>query len=157
MTTWDDFRRNAPEVAELGRALLYVHGPGLGYLATVRADGGPRVHPVCPVIAEGRLWIVVNPTSPKYHDLIREGRYALHSFSAAETDDEFYVTGPAAREYDPALRAKVVATSAATGVSTGDHDELFHLEIERAMVATYAFRGQWPPVYSRWKAPGASK
>jgi hypothetical protein len=156
MATWDDFRRNAPEMAEQGRVLLYVHGVGLGYLATVRADGGPRVHPVCPVIAEGRLWTVVNPGSPKYRDLIREGRYALHSFSAADSDDEFYVTGAAMREHDTAVRAAVVAASAATGVSTGDHDELFHLEVDRAMVASYAFRGQWPPVYAKWKAPAAS-
>jgi hypothetical protein len=42
-------------MAEAGYALLYQYRVGLGYLATVRKDGGPRVHPVCPVIARDGL------------------------------------------------------------------------------------------------------
>ena len=75
------------------RALLQQYGPGFGYLATVRADGGPRVHPVSPVITdEGLFCFIID--SPKRRDLERDGRYALHSFPPEESDDEAYVAGP---------------------------------------------------------------
>ncbi len=152
MATWQTFADAAPDLAGKGRALLYIHGPGLGYLATVRKDGGPRMHPVCPILAEGRLWVLVLPQSPKFRDLERDGRFALHTFSAEELDDEFYVTGRAIRNDGKALREKVTATSAATGVKHGGHDQLFELDLEHAMYAAYRFRGDWPPTYEKWHA-----
>ena len=93
---WGEFAAaQAPELAEAGRRLLYQHGPGLGYLATVRPDGGPRVHPVCPHVAEARLWVFVGHASPKRFDLQRDPRYALHTFPCVDVDDEFFVTGEA--------------------------------------------------------------
>ena len=50
MATWTEFRRAAPDIEAAGRALLYQHGVGLGYLATVGLRGSPRVHPVCPLL-----------------------------------------------------------------------------------------------------------
>jgi hypothetical protein len=47
MATWSEFSRSAPEIAELGRKQLLQFGLGLAFLATVRKDGGPRLHPVC--------------------------------------------------------------------------------------------------------------
>jgi len=41
-------------------------------------DGGPRVHPVCPVISAAGLHVLVI-SGPKQQDLRRDGRYALHS------------------------------------------------------------------------------
>jgi hypothetical protein len=41
--SWDEFRRLRPDPAEAGRRLLDQFGVGLGFLATVRADGGPRL------------------------------------------------------------------------------------------------------------------
>ena len=81
MATWADFQRAAPQLAIKGRALLYQYGPPLGYLATVRPDGGPRVHPFCPIIAEGGLWAYILRHSPKGADLRRDPRFALHAFS----------------------------------------------------------------------------
>jgi hypothetical protein len=71
--SWAEFAAAMPEMAAAGRRLLYQFGPGLGYLATVRPDGGPRVHPVCPHVAEGALWVFVGETSPKFRDLARSG------------------------------------------------------------------------------------
>ena len=58
----------------------------------MRRDGSPRVHPVCPVIAVGRLFVAVPVWSPKRFDLKRDGRYAMHALPG-KRDDEFYVTG----------------------------------------------------------------
>jgi hypothetical protein len=74
--TWGEFAASAPEMTAAGRRLLYQHGPGLGYLATVRRDGAPRVHPVCPHVAHDRLWVFVGHASPKRFDLLRDPRYA---------------------------------------------------------------------------------
>jgi hypothetical protein len=94
MASWSDFAAADPTLAADIRALLQQYGPGMAYLATVRADGAPRIHPVSPVITdEGLYCFLVN--SPKRRDLDRDGRYALHSYPPEETDDEAYLTGRA--------------------------------------------------------------
>ena len=49
VVTWGGFSLERPDLAEAGRGLLYQFGVGLAFLATVRRDGGPRVHPMCPI------------------------------------------------------------------------------------------------------------
>ncbi|MGZ6969601.1 MAG: hypothetical protein ACXVKN_17895, partial [Acidimicrobiia bacterium] len=92
---WCDFAAEVPAIAEAGRQLIYQYGPGLAYLATLRADGAPRLHPVCPVVAHGGLYVFVGNQSPKLTDLRRDGRFALHAFPRADVDDEFGVSGVA--------------------------------------------------------------
>ena len=94
MASWSEFAADAPRLADGIRPLMQQYGPGFGYLATVRADGGPRVHPVSPVITDDGLYCFVID-SPKRRDLERDGRYALHSFPPEESDDEAYVAGRA--------------------------------------------------------------
>ena len=43
--------------------------------------------------------------SPKLHDLLRDGRYALHSDLSPDNDDEFYLTGRVRPVEDAAERA----------------------------------------------------
>jgi hypothetical protein len=94
MATWSEFAAAEPPLAASIHALVHQYGPGLGFLATVRPDGGPRVHPIAPFITrEGLFCFVVD--SPKRRDLERDGRYAMHSFPAEATDDEAYVAGRA--------------------------------------------------------------
>lgn len=154
MATWQAFAAAMPEMAAAGRALLYQHGPGLGFLATVRRDGGPRLHPICPLIVEGRL-VAFIIDSPKRADLLRDGRYALHSFPPKDRDDEFFVTGRALLVESADLRAAVSAAVAAQGTTHGADDLLFELTIERALHAAYpGGPGAWPPAYTRWKDEG---
>ena len=105
MTSWSDFAQRAPEIAEFGKIRFqYPQGAsgGVAYLATVRADGGPRVHPVTPIIGE-QLFLFMEPASPKGKDLLREPRYALHCSVANSNggEGEFYVRGQAALVTDP--------------------------------------------------------
>jgi hypothetical protein len=148
---WKQFAAEAEGVAEAGRRLLYQHGPGLGFLATVRKDGGPRLHPVCPVVAHGGLYVFVGNQSPKVHDLRRDGRYALHSFPAPDVDDEFFVAGAAVVVDDDEVRGPVYEAYLAQGTTTSD-DTLFELMVERALHAANGPRPSWPPTYSRWAA-----
>ena len=154
MARWQEFENQAPEIAEGGRALIYQHGIGLGYLATVRKDGGPRIHPFCPSIAVGGLYGLLGP-SPKRRDLARDPRAAIHAFPAEEVDDEFYLAVRARREPDAAICEAVTAVYRATGGNTSDDELLFEFDIERALLATYKHRGDWPPLYRKWADKGA--
>lgn len=154
MVRWGEFAEQAPEVADAGRALLYQFGPGLAYLATVRPDGAPRIHPVCVNIVDGGLYTLVVP-SPKRRDLLRDGRFALHSFSSPHVDDEFFLTGRAARHTSRDLVAAVRAAQHASGATTSETEELFEYRLERALYSRYKPRGEpdnWPPDYLRWHA-----
>src|SRR5262249_57274997 len=122
MVAWQDFAAAEPEMAEIGRGLLEQFGPGLAFLATVRSDGAPRLHPVCPVLTDGHLYVLVTRESPKRDDLERDGRYALQTFPQPKAgSDEFYVAGSARLVQGPATRAAVPAAAEATAGSHGSN------------------------------------
>jgi hypothetical protein len=159
MASWSDFAAADPPLAAAVSALLQQYGPGMGYLATVRPDGGPRVHPVSPVITGTGLYCFL-VDSPKRRDLDRDGRYALHSYPPEENDDEAYVTGHAARVQDP-----LVVTQLADALrASPDVDwRLYELFIDVAMVRRHgpggalplAITPRVPPIARAWRAPSA--
>jgi hypothetical protein len=153
MASWSTFEQAMPEMADAGRRLLYQHGPGLAFLATVRGDGGPRLHPVCPTLVDGHLYAAILRTSPKCADLVRDGRFALHAFPAADVDDEFCVTGRA-RAVDATGAAACERGLARDGVTSSDHT-VFEFDLERALWSRYETRPQWPPAYTKWIAESA--
>lgn len=137
MASWSEFAADEPRLADGIRVLMQQYGPGLGYLATVRADGGPRVHPVSPVITpEGLFCFVIN--SPKRRDLERDGRYALHSFPPEESDDEAYVAGRARPVTDPIRVARIAdQVRAAQQVDW----RLFEFTVDVAMLSRHGCGG----------------
>jgi hypothetical protein len=153
MATWKEFAAAEPELAESGRALLFQFGVGLAFLATVRKDGAPRLHPVCPVLSRDRLFVLITPESPKRHDLERNGHYALQTFPQPKPgSDEFYIAGAAVRIDDAATRGAVLAEAK----HMADASEiLFELMIDRVMhttwenVLTPAMRSR----HRKWRAP----
>ena len=108
MITWTEFQEQQPKLAAVGREQFYQHGIGLGFLATIRRDGGPRVHPVCPVLSPAGLHVLILP-GPKRADLRRDGRYSLHTgtFAPPREDDGFAVSGGTAEVTDTATHAAV--------------------------------------------------
>jgi len=151
---WKEFEARAPGLASAGRRLIYPlgpQGPGLGFLATTRTDGGPRVHPVCPAIHNGTLCVFVVGDSPKRGDLVRDGRYAFHVFPGQEDDESFYCTGPAVEVKDTARRRSAESSV----VHNVRPDEvLFELLVERVLHTTWINPRQpdTRPVYTRWRA-----
>ena len=127
--------------------MFYQYGPGLGFLATVRPDGGPRLHPVCPIVGNGGLYLALVP-SRKSRDLLRDPRFALHAMLPEEVDDEFVVTGRAVEIDSPDGRADVQAND---GNPIHAADTVFELLVETALLARYRHRGDWPPTYTRWR------
>jgi len=157
MTTelsWAQFQIESPELAEAGRGLFYQFGVGLGFLATVRQDGGPRLHPICPLLLEGRLLAHIIP-SAKRDDLHRDGRYALHSFPADSNEDAFYLTGHAVAVADPDLARAAAAQFLAErkldeeppGFSDG---EFFEFLIGRCLLTRTDSHGDWHPRHTTW-------
>ena len=78
MATWQEFVDEAPRIAEIFRRRHAATG-NLCLLATVRADGSPRISPIEPRVFEGRLLLVGMPHTTKFRDLGRDGRFCLHT------------------------------------------------------------------------------
>ena len=157
MATWSDFAAAAPALEEAGRSLLFQFGVGLAFLATVRPDGGPRLHPVCPFLSGGRLCVLIQPGSPKRHDLERDGRYALQSFPPPRKEsEELYVTGRARRIDDGATFERAYADAR----HMKEPDEiLFELDVEQVMHTTWPDWGtpRMRAVHARWRAGGEER
>jgi pyridoxamine 5'-phosphate oxidase-like protein len=153
MVTWNEFAAAMPEMAQAGRSLLNQFGVGLAFLATVRRDGAPRLHPVCPVLSNDRLFVLITSFSPKRHDLQRDGRYALQTFPQPKPgSDEFYVTGRAVAIGDPATRSAVLRDAR----HMADQSEiLFELTIGRVMHTRWenVLKPDMRPVHQTWRAP----
>lgn len=132
MTTWNEFTQQAPELAAFGKARF---DSGVAYLATIRPDGGPRVHPVTPILGE-QLFLFMEPTSPKGNDLKRDGRYSLHCAveDSGGGGGEFYVRGRATFTDDPRMREQAVQ---AASYAPADRYILFVLTVEFAFMNTY--------------------
>ncbi len=149
MAHWADFEQAEPALAVKGRERL--HGRP-SYLATVRRDGSPRVHPVTPIVAAATLYVFMEPTSPKGKDLQRNPRYALHCGveDVNGGEGEFLVRGSASLVNDPRVRAQAAAASPYT---PADRYILFQLGVDQAELRAYA-GGR--PVVSRWLVRQAS-
>ncbi len=158
--TWTEFARNEPALADAGRRQLYQWGIGLAFLATIRPDGGPRVHPVCPVISAAGLHLLIK-AGPKQRDLRRDGRYALHSDTCPppRQDDGFAITGRAGEVTDAAairvVRGQVLAERDGK-VWPGFEDEaVFELGLERCLLTLTQAEGAFPAGPTIWKAGDA--
>ena len=77
-TTWDDFASAAPRIATIFRRRHAATG-NLCLLATLRADGSPRISPMEPRLFEGELWLIGMPGTTKFRDLARDPRFCLHT------------------------------------------------------------------------------
>jgi hypothetical protein len=155
MQTWPKFATLQPSLAEAGEALLHRVGVGLGFLATTRADGAPRVHPMCPLLHEAGLFAFIIP-SPKQHDLRRDGRYALHSFPCEDNEDAFACTGKARLVDDAGLRSELstvfVAERRQLAVpAPAEEDALFEFLLGSCLLTRTTGHGDTDPVHRVWR------
>ncbi len=155
MKTWPEFSALEPDVASAGQALLYQIGVGLGFLATTRADGGPRVHPMCPLMTDAGLFAFIIP-SPKQHDLRRDGRYALHSFPREDNEDAFSCTGKVRLVDDARLRSELSAVFVAERMqlavpAPAEEDALFEFLLGSCLLTRTTGHGDTSPVHRVWR------
>jgi hypothetical protein len=157
LVTWGEFEQRAPELATAGARLLggspdEASWLGIGFIATVRSDGGPRLAPVSAIVTRGRLLVAAVP--PKRRDLERDGRYVLHAFLGAD-DAEFSVRGRARGVTDPELAEAAREAVAGTGIFSdpASKEALFELEIQGADGAVWENVGKpgTRPVRRTWR------
>jgi len=133
MASWGDFEAQAPALAAFGADRLTV---AAAYLATLRLNGTPRVHPVAPIVGGGRLFVFMEKTSPKARDLRERDWYALHNGvpDTYGSGGGGLVSGQASLLDDISLRT--VASEAAT-YRPEDRYVLFELGINEARCNGY--------------------
>ncbi|MCW0214740.1 MAG: pyridoxamine 5'-phosphate oxidase family protein [Pseudonocardia sp.] len=85
MAGWKQFEADEPAFAARVRALLDAHRHKT--IATLRADGSPRISGIETAFDSGELTFGSMPNSRKGADLRRDPRFALHVASADPPED----------------------------------------------------------------------
>lgn len=119
MTAWREFERAEPEFAQRVRGLLDAHRHKT--IATLRADGSPRISGIEAVIEHGELTFGSMPNARKGADLRRDPRFALHSASVDPVDG-----AEAQWPGEAKVSGRAIETVPTTGSPLGDH---FHADI----------------------------
>jgi hypothetical protein len=155
--SWLEFARTQPQLAAAGKELLYQYGVGLAYISTVRPDGGPRLHPICPVVSDFGLHALLVP-SPKMNDLKRDPRFALHSFATPENEDAFYLTGKVEVPEGASLRSAVEQVFRSERESQNGRawdlslQTLIELRLDSCLLTRTTGHGDPAPQHVVWKA-----
>jgi hypothetical protein len=134
MVRWGDLEAAGGDIGDLAsRVRARFEASGLGFLATVRADGSPRITGIEPFFGLGDLWLGSMPAARKSTDLRRDGRLALHAATADKqvTDGDAKLAGRAVLVDDAATHAAVGGILNEGG---GEHPEpgtydLFRVEL----------------------------
>lgn len=148
--SWAEFVAGAPELAP--RMWAPFEAERHAILATLRADGSPRVSGVEPKVFDGELWLGFMANSWKGRDLLRDPRFALHCSSALQRMEEIgdaKISGTAEFIRDFALRKRYARWLAANiDFDPGDEFDLFRAEITEA---TLTATGDGELVIETWR------
>jgi len=125
MASWGDVVREAPALAGSARRCFDAHKHKV--LATLRADGSPRLSGIEATFVAGDLWLGMMDQSRKAEDLQRDARLVLHSATADPemADGDAKLAGRAVEIDDPAMRQALVAAQG--NPPRDDTAEPFHL------------------------------
>ena len=131
MATWQEFSEQAPELA--GRALERFEAHRHKTMATIRADGSPRISGTEVPIHSGEVWLGGMTGNRRFADLRRDPRVAIHSGS--EDPDvwtgDAKLAGRAVEVTDEAGKARF--RGSAEEVPPGDF-ELFRIDVSEVSV-----------------------
>jgi len=129
MASWSTFEAAAPEFAARVSALLAAGKHKT--IATLRADGSPRISGIECEITDGELLFGSMPDARKGADLERDPRFALHGPSVHPVEGQ---------EAEWPGEAKIAGRAVALGpISTGGddgepHGELFKADVTEVVV-----------------------
>ncbi len=119
MTAWQHVDQAEPEFAQRVRALFEAHRHKT--IATLRADGSPRISGIEAVFEDGELVFGSMPNARKGADLRRDPRFALHSATVDPVEGA---------EAQWPGEAKVSGLAIAAGpISGGSDGDSFHADI----------------------------
>ena len=119
VTAWQDLEQAEPEFAQRVRALFDAHRHKT--LATLRADGSPRISGIETVFENGELVFGSMPNARKGADLHRDPRFALHSATVDPVEGS---------EAQWPGEAKISGRAIAAGpITEGPDGDRFHADI----------------------------
>jgi general stress protein 26 len=128
---WKEIEDSSPEFAAKLRDRLDAHVHKT--MATLRADGSPRISGTETFFADGDIWIGSMPRARKARDLQRDPRIALHSGSddpdAWQGDAK--LSGTAEELTDPEGRRALFQTRGEDPPSSESH--MFRIDIDEAV------------------------
>lgn len=132
MASWQEIEAAATEFAALVRR--HFDARAHKTLATLRADGSPRVSGIETRFHEGDLWFGSMPRAVKARDLQRDPRYALHSGTVDPPDwtGDAKVAGRVEEIAPGSKRFKAVMKAIGGGGTSESH--LFRADISEASV-----------------------
>lgn len=143
MTAWRDFEQAEPGFAGRVRALFDAHRHKT--IATVRANGGPRISGIESAFEDGELVFGSMANARKGADLRRDPRFALHSATIDPVEG-------AAAEWPGEAKISGRAIAAATAAEGGEGDsfraeiaEVVHTHLNEA--ATLLVVEWWTPAH----------
>ena len=139
MTSWSDLERAEPEFAVRVQALFDAHRHKT--IATIRADGSPRISGIEAVFENGELVFGSMPHARKGADLRRDPRFALHSATIDPVEGA---------EAEWPGEAKISGSAIPVGPADGADGDMFRVDITE--VSTVEYTGDHL-VIQRW-APG---
>jgi hypothetical protein len=141
MTAWRDVEKAVPEFSARVRRIFDAHKHKT--IATLRADGGPRISGIEAEFADGELTFGSMTGARKGADLHRDPRFALHSPSVDPPEDD-----PAGWAGDAKIAGRAVPAGPVTCDAEG---ELFRATIDEVVVtglnaeATMLVIESWTP------------
>lgn len=108
MTTWQAFETQQPDLAQ--RVRTRFEDTGLALVATLRADGSPRICGWEPLFAMGEVWLGGMPDSRKSRDVRRDPRVSLHNATSDKEakDGDAKISGRAVEVTDDGRRGAFV-------------------------------------------------
>jgi hypothetical protein len=132
LARWEDIADSAPEFAAAVRDRLDAHVHKT--IATLRADGSPRISGIETFFAAGDIWIGSMPNARKALDLRRDPRYSLHSGSEDPPgwSGDAKLSGRVEEITDQERRVAVFRSRGSDPPSSDSH--LFRLDIDEAVL-----------------------
>jgi hypothetical protein len=123
MTAWQDIEKMEPEFAQRVRALFDAHRHKT--IATLRADGSPRISGIEAAFEGGELGFGSMPNARKSADLRRDPRFALHSATVDPVEGA---------EAQWPGEAKISGRAIAAGpISDGPDGDQYHADISEVV------------------------
>ena len=122
MTSWAEFERAEPAFAGRVRELFDAHRHKT--IATLRADGSPRISGIEAVFQDGELVFGSMPRARKGADLLRDSRFAMHSATVDPVEGSA-ATWPG--------EAKIAGRAVPVGTAAGNEGDRFHADINEVV------------------------
>ena len=143
MTAWHDVEQAVPEFAQRVRALFDAHRHKT--IATLRADGSPRISGIEAAFEDGELVFGSMPNARKGVDLHRDPRFALHSATVDPVEGSEAQWPGEAKISGRAIAVRPVAEGSESDYFHADIADVVHTRLNEA--ATMLVVEWWTPTH----------